>query len=91
MADKRSIVGLFALMLALLVGFTVPAAAEFFGCNDREGQVLSSRTIVTYPDGRRYTSRRYADEYAARPARGHHRYSPARYYRRKHSYSHARW
>lgn len=90
MSQKWSLGGLFALILALLAGFTAPAAAEFFGCNDREGQVLSSRTIVTYPDGRHYARHRTTAEFAARPARVHHRTSRVRYHHRKRYYSNAR-
>ena len=82
--------GLCALILAMLAGFTAPAAAEFFSCNDREGQVLSSRIIVTYPDDRHYASHRTTAEFAARPARVHHRTSHVRYHHRKRYYSTAR-
>lgn len=47
MLQNRSPAGIFVLSLTPLAGCSVPTAAEFFGCNDREGHVLSNRTIVT--------------------------------------------
>ncbi len=80
MAQHRNIMGLVAIIgffvsiLVMVVGFSAPAAAEFFGCNDTRGKVLSSSTTVTYADGRHYTirSRRYTHEFAARPVYRHH-------------------
>jgi len=42
MATKWTGFGLGALMVALSLGAVAPASAEFFGCNDRPGKVLSS-------------------------------------------------
>ncbi len=62
---RRVVAGLaFAgLASALMLGAIVPAAAEFFGCNDRPGQVLS------YDGHRAYASARYTHEFAAQSAR----------------------
>lgn len=46
MATKWTGFGLGALMVALSLGAVAPASAEFFGCNDKPGKVLSS-TIGT--------------------------------------------
>ncbi len=77
MSQYRNMVALFALMLTYLAGSVAPAAAEFFGCHDREGQVLSSRIIVTYPDRGRHATRQ--------------RYSHVRYEHRKRYDADRRW
>lgn len=84
MSQHRNVIGLFALILALLLGFTAPAAAEFFGCKNTRGQVLSS-TVQSYPvETHRYTRwrHRYSEAYTAQPA--YHRRVRATYYRPKH-------
>jgi hypothetical protein len=62
MSRNRSLFGLLALAGALLAMSSIPAAAEFFSCNQRPGQVLYSYTGT--PDQyirrqRRYSARRY--------------------------------
>lgn len=63
MSRNRSLFGLLALAGALLAMSSIPAAAEFFSCNQRPGQVLYSYTGT--PDQyirrqRRYSARRYS-------------------------------
>jgi hypothetical protein len=44
MVYNLSLCGLLALVGGLMVASSVPASAEFFGCNDRPGQLLYSYT-----------------------------------------------
>lgn len=44
MSRNRSLFSLLALAGALLATSSIPAAAEFFSCNDRPGQLLHSYT-----------------------------------------------
>lgn len=46
MPKTRSFLGLVGLILTISAGLLTPAAAEFFGCHDRPGQVLA-----VYGDG----------------------------------------
>ena len=81
MSHVRLAAGLTAAVIVLGLTGIAPARAEFFGCNDRPGQVLSS-------GGRHYsaahTSRSYTRDYSAQPRRyrqAHVTYSSApRYY-----------
>jgi hypothetical protein len=41
MPKNWSFFGLIGLILAISAGLLTPAAAEFFGCHDRQGQVLA--------------------------------------------------
>ena len=63
MPRKLNIFALLALMLVISAGMLVPASAEFFGCNDKPGQVLS------YDGHRAYASARTTHEFAAQSAR----------------------
>jgi hypothetical protein len=67
-AMRRVVAGfaLAALMVAVVVGFAKPAAAEFFGCNDR----ISSR-IISSSAYRSHASTRYTHEFAAQSSRRH--------------------
>ena len=86
MSHVRMSAVLTAVTVALGLLSAVPARAEFFGCNDRPGQVL-------YQSGARYSSgsyrqtTRYTHEFAAQPRRVSHQrvsYSGARrYYHRQ--------
>ena len=86
MSHVRMSAVLSAVTVALGLLSAVPARAEFFGCNDRPGQVL-------YQSGARYSSGsyrqtiRYTHEFAAQPRRVSHQrvsYSGARrYYHRQ--------
>jgi len=60
----RGGIALFGLVVALTVSAIVPASAEFFGCNDKPGQVFSY-------DGNRAqkASARYTHEFAAQSSR----------------------
>ena len=49
MPENRNILGLCALAFALLLGFSAPVKAEFWGCKDTRGKVLSTRTISSGP------------------------------------------
>lgn len=65
--------GLVALVFALVAG-TMPASAEFFGCNDRQSvRTISYRTHQTVPARRsapRHSSTsRYTHEFAAQTTR----------------------
>jgi len=54
-----------ALMCALVAGLSKPALAEFFGCNDKPGCVLSS-----YTDTHGYRANaRYTHEFSAQSSR----------------------
>jgi hypothetical protein len=62
---RKAVAGfaLIGLVVVLTVGAIAPASAEFFGCNDRPGRVLSSSTSShTY-------SGRFTDEFAAQASR----------------------
>ncbi len=59
--------GLLALILACTAGFSQSASAEFFGCNDRPGQVLS-RSTSSHGTGAR-ASARTTHEFAAQSSR----------------------
>ena len=84
---KRSLFGLFTLILALLVGFTAPAAAEFFGCSNQRSQVYYSSDSPRWSSNSRYTH-----EYSAHATRKHYRHTSTRYYsRRSYDYSNDRW
>lgn len=74
MSRHRSLFDLLALAGALLAAFSVPAAAEFFSCKDRPGQLLYSYTGT--PD--QYIRRQH------RSSAPHyrHRYTPPRHSRR---------
>jgi hypothetical protein len=74
-----------AATVVLGVAGTVPARAEFFGCNDRPGQVLYDSSWHT---NNRYA--RYVHDYSAQPRRydhvrvtsyGSRRYNSSRHYR----------
>ena len=83
MSRILSLFGLLALIGATWVVSSAPASAEFFGCNDRRGQVLYSYSGT--PDAYMRRSRRsstprysspYSNDYSARPrARRHATYS----------------
>ena len=66
MSHVRLAAGLAAAVIVLGSAGVAPARAEFFGCNDRPGQVL-------YSSGRHYsavhTSRYYSRDYSAQPRR----------------------
>jgi hypothetical protein len=89
MLKTRSIYGLFALSAALIAGFSASARAEFFGCKDDRGRVLSSWTTSSGVSGpsyarnysRNYTPARshYSADWAAQPSRS--RYHARRDYR----------
>lgn len=68
--------GLGALIVALSLGAVAPASAEFFGCNDKPGQVLynsAPRYIASRASTPRYAaaraSARYTHEFAAQATR----------------------
>jgi len=65
---RRVVAGfaLAALMVAVVAGFSKPAFAEFFGCNDRN----SSRIISSHAYSAR-ASTRYTHEFAAQSSRRH--------------------
>jgi hypothetical protein len=68
MATKWTGFGLGALMVALSLGAVAPASAEFFGCNDRPGKVLSSTSgAPRYAQAR--VGARYTHELAAQATR----------------------
>ncbi len=68
MSRIRSLFGLLALIGALTAVYSSSASAEFFGCNDRRGQVLYSYSGT--PDGyvrrqhRTYSAPRYSSQYS---------------------------
>jgi hypothetical protein len=73
------LVGL-ALIFAINAGFLAPASAEFFGCHDKPGRVLSYDGV-----SRHQYSSRYSHEFAAqaRPHLSHSRVTylvPRRYW-----------
>ena len=83
MAENRSILGLCTLALAILLGFSAPVQAEFWGCKDDRGKVLSTRTISSGPSHyvgtttlRSNASRRYTHDFSAQSSR--HRYTHRR-------------
>lgn len=55
-----------ALMVAVVVGYSKPAAAEFFGCNDR-----TSSRIISSSTNSAHASTRYTHEFAAQSSRRH--------------------
>jgi len=57
-----------AVALATVTLSTVPASAEFFGCNDKGGKVVASY-IGKPSDYRARTSTRYTHEFAAQTTR----------------------
>jgi hypothetical protein len=63
MARNRNICVALALLGAGIMLFSASARAEFFGCNDKPGQVLS------YDRHRAYASARTTHEFAAQSAR----------------------
>jgi len=65
---RRVVAGfaLAALMVAVVVGFSKPAFAEFFGCNDRTtSRIISSRAYTAH------ASTRFTHEFAAQSSRRH--------------------
>ncbi len=80
MSHVRMAAGLAAAVIALGLTGVAPARAEFFGCNDRPGQVLYSSGHHYSAAHTRYDSR----DYSAQPRRyrqAHVTYSSApRYY-----------
>lgn len=81
MSHVRMAAGLAAAVLVVGLTGIAPARAEFFGCNDRPGQVLY-RSGPHYSAAR--TTRYYTRDYSAQPHRyrqAHVTYSSApRYY-----------
>ena len=68
MSRNRSLFGLLVLAGALLAASSIPAAAEFFSCKDRPGQLLYSYTGT--PDQyirrqHRYSSRQFNHGHSA--------------------------
>lgn len=59
MPENRTIFGLLALAAALFVGFSSPARAEFFGCKDDRGRVLSSWTTTSSGPSSAHSSSAY--------------------------------
>jgi hypothetical protein len=85
MSRNRSLYGLLALIGGLMIASSVPAAAEFFGCNDRAGQLLYSYTGT--PDAYMRRQPRYS-----RPRdRSHRNSSSSRRHRRATYYGNARY
>jgi hypothetical protein len=87
MSRILSLFGLLALIGATWVVSSAPASAEFFGCNDRRGQVLYSYSGT--PDRyvqrrRRYSAPRYSysNSYAAQQRHRRHAtyYGDSRYW-----------
>jgi len=82
MSRTRSLLGLLALIGALTAVYSSSASAEFFGCNDRPGQLLYSYSGSPGAYGRRqyrsstprYSSHYYTRSYSARPHRRHATY-----------------
>lgn len=82
MSHVRMSAVLTAMTLALGLLSAVPARAEFFGCNDRPGQVLYE-SGARYSSGSYHQTTRYTHEFAAQPRRVSHQrvtYSSARRY-----------
>jgi hypothetical protein len=72
MPRNRSLYGLFALAVALAMGFSASARAEFFGCKDDRGRVLASWTTSSAPSGPSYYGHSYSRSYTpARPRYTH--------------------
>jgi len=66
MRSVVSVFGLLALVSALAVGISTPAAAKFWGCKDNdEGKVLAEWT--TDSQGRVISGKRYTNDYSAKP------------------------
>jgi hypothetical protein len=65
MSHVHRAAGLAAAIIVLGLICTAPARAEFFGCNDRPGQVLYSSGHRTVARAARYDSR----DYSASPRR----------------------
>ena len=88
MSRILSLFGLLALIGATWVVSSAPASAEFFGCNDRRGQLLYSYSGT--PDayirrqhrsyGAPHYSSQYTRYYSARPHRRHATYYNATRY-----------
>lgn len=85
MSRNRSLYGLLMLVGVLLAVSSIPAAAEYFSCNDRPGQVLYSYTGT--PDQyirrqRRYSAPRSYRRHYSRAARHSRRayYGSTRYW-----------
>ena len=76
MSSIRSVVGLLLLIGALMAVSSLPASAEFFGCNDRPGQLLYSYrgTPAGYAQRQyRYSTPRYSSRYSSYYSARHHR------------------
>lgn len=84
MSRIHSLFGLLALIGALMVVFSAPASAEFFGCKDRPGQLLYSYTGT--PDA--YIRRR---QRGSAPRSYSRRYSTSRRQRHATYYGSARY
>jgi hypothetical protein len=67
MSLTRFVFGLCMLIVAG-IGWSAPAAAEFFGCNDTRGQVLYDSSRVTH-HAYRHTSHTLAAQRRHRPHR----------------------
>ena len=66
MRSKLSVFGLLALISALAVGASTPAAAKFWGCKDDEqGKVLAEWTTDSH--GRVISGKRTTNDYSAKP------------------------
>ena len=83
MPENRNILGFCGLAVAILLGLSAPVKAEFWGCKDDRGKVLSTRTISSGPShyvgtttSRSSTARRYTHDFSAQPSR--HRYNSRR-------------
>ena len=84
MPANRSLFGIFALTVAIFLGFSAPVRAEFWGCKDDRGKVLSTRTISSGPSHYVGTttlrdstaSHRYTHDFSAQSSR--HRYTHRR-------------
>lgn len=82
MSHVRMSAALTAVTVALGLLSAGPARAEFFGCNDRPGQVLY-QSGARYSGGSYRQTMRYTHEFAAQPRRVSHQrvtYSGARRY-----------
>lgn len=82
MSHVRRAAGLAAAVIVLGLTGIAPARAEFFGCNDRPGQVLY-QSGARYSGGSYRQTMRYTHEFAAQPRRVSHQrvtYSGARRY-----------
>ena len=79
------------LILALCLGTTVPASAEFFNCNQRPGQLLYSYSGSPSQYGSRSYSRRTISDYSAQRSRPRYQ-AQASYFGARHYWNdRSRW